>query len=307
MNPTNPEKKAYRSMRSPRARAIRVAERVGLYAAVILVLVVVLIPYLWMVSGSFKTSLEIQSADISNPNLAPRWIPRTFTLDNYRNVNRTVRIMDYFRNSMIISVGTMLLCLALSILAGYALARFEFKGKGPYVLSLLVTQMFPGILFLIPYFILFVYINKWTGIQLKNTYQGLILTYSSFALPFSILMLRSFFATIPREIDEQAQIDGCTPVGALFRVIIPIARPGIAAVGIYAFIMSWNEILFASLLTGRATKTVAVGILEYITNQEARWAGMMAACIIVTIPVLVLFTLIQRHIVEGLVSGSVKG
>ncbi|NLG79466.1 MAG: carbohydrate ABC transporter permease [Firmicutes bacterium] len=260
-----------------------------------------------MLSGSFKTSLEIQSADITDPDLAPRWIPRTFTLDNYRNVNRTVRILDYFMNSIIVSIGTMLLCLALSILAGYSLARFEFKGKGPYVLSLLVTQMFPGILFLIPYFILFVYINKWTGIQLKNTYAGLILTYASFALPFSILMLRSFFATIPREIDEQAQIDGCTPVGALFRVIIPVAKPGIAAVGIYAFIMSWNEILFASLLTGRETKTVAVGILEYITNQEARWAGMMAACIIVTIPVLVLFTLIQRHIVEGLVSGSVKG
>ena len=298
---------AHQRSRSRRVRAVRVVERVALYAAVLAVLVVVLIPYAWMLSGSFKTSLEIQSADITDPKLAPRWIPRTFTLDNYRNVNRTVRILDYFMNSIAVSIGTMMLCLALSILAGYSLSRFEFKGKGPYVLSLLVTQMFPGILFLIPYFILFVYINKWTGIQLKNTYGGLILTYASFALPFSILMLRSFFATIPREIDEQAQIDGCTPVGALFRVIIPVARPGIAAVGIYAFIMSWNEILFASLLTGRETKTVAVGILEYITNQEARWAGMMAACIIVTIPVLVLFTLIQRHIVEGLVSGSVKG
>ncbi|MGE5584506.1 MAG: carbohydrate ABC transporter permease [Bacillota bacterium] len=298
---------AHQRSRSRRVRAARVVERVALYAAVLAVLVVVLIPYAWMLSGSFKTSLEIQSADITDPRLAPRWIPRTFTLDNYRNVNRTVRILDYFMNSIIVSIGTMLLCLALSILAAYSLSRFEFKAKGPYVLSLLVTQMFPGILFLIPYFILFVYVNKWTGIQLKNTYAGLILTYASFALPFSVLMLRSFFAAIPREIDEQAQIDGCTPVGALFRVVIPVARPGIAAVGIYAFIMSWNEILFASLLTGRETKTVAVGILEYITNQEARWAGMMAACIIVTIPVLVLFTLIQRHIVEGLVSGSVKG
>ncbi|MEW5867337.1 MAG: carbohydrate ABC transporter permease [Bacillota bacterium] len=293
--------------RSRRVKVERLASRAALYAAVCLVLFVVLLPYAWMVSGSFKTSLEIQSADITDPRLAPRWIPRTFTLDNYRNVNKTVRILDYFKNSLIISLGTMLVCLTVCVLAGYSLARFEFRGKGPYVLSLLVTQMFPGILFLIPYFVLFVYVNKWFGVQLKNTYTGLVFTYASFAIPFSILMLRSFFASIPREIDEQAQIDGCTPTGALFRVIIPVARPGIAAVGIYAFIMSWNEILFASLLTGRETKTVALGILEYITTQEARWAGMMAACIIVTLPVLALFTLIQRHIVEGLIAGSIKG
>ena len=163
---------AHQRSRSRRVRAIRVVERVALYAAVLAVLVVVLIPYAWMLSGSFKTSLEIQSADITDPRLAPRWIPRTFTLDNYRNVNRTVRILDYFMNSIIVSIGTMLLCLALSILAAYSLSRFEFKAKGPYVLSLLVTQMFPGILFLIPYFILFVYVNKWTEIQLKNTYGG---------------------------------------------------------------------------------------------------------------------------------------
>lgn len=297
----------YHGQRSSRVKVKRLVARAALYGAISLVLFAVLLPYAWMVSGSFKTSLEIQSADITDPRLAPRWIPRTFTLDNYRNVNKTVRILDYFKNSLIISLGTMLVCLTVCVLAGYSLARFEFRGKGPYVLSLLITQMFPGVLFLIPYFILFVYVNKWFGIQLKNTYTGLVFTYSSFAIPFSILMLRSFFASIPREIDEQAQIDGCTPTGALFRVIIPVARPGIAAVGIYAFIMAWNEILFASLLTGRETKTVALGILEYITTQEARWAGMMAACIIVTLPVLALFTLIQRHIVEGLIAGSIKG
>ncbi len=298
---------AHGRARSTGVKARALVSRGALYAAVCLVVIVVLVPYVWMLSGSFKTSLEIQSADITDPRLAPRWIPRTFTLDNYRNVNRTVRILDYFRNSLIISLGTMAVCLAVSVLAGYSLARFEFRGKGPYVLGLLVTQMFPGILFLIPYFVMFVYVNKWFGLQLKNTYAGMIFTYTSFAAPFSILMLRSFFASVPREIDEQAQIDGCTPTGALIRVIIPVARPGIAAVGIYAFIMAWNEILFASLLTGRETKTVAVGILEYITTQEARWAGMMAACIIVTIPVLVLFTLMQKHIVEGLIAGSVKG
>lgn len=283
------------------------AGRVLLYIGVMAVLITVLGPYLWMISGSFKTTLEIQSADIGRPDLAPRWIPRTFTLENYQNVNRTVRILDYFRNSIIISLGTMLCSIAISLLAAYALSRFNFVGKKTFTISLLTTQMFPGVAFLIPYFVLFILINKYLGIPMRNTFWGMIFTYTSFALPFCILMLRNFLDTIPYEIDEQAQIDGCTKAGSLFRVIIPLSSPGIAAVGIYSFIMAWNELLFASVLTGQETKPVSLGLLEYITQQEARWAGMMAACIVVSIPVLILFTSMQRQIVEGLISGATKG
>lgn len=292
----------------PRGKKIRrIAGWVLFYLAVGLVLLTVLIPYGWMVSGSFKTSVELQGADVTRPGLEPSWIPRTFTLDNYRNVNRTVRMLDYFQHSVVISGGTMLIATAIAFLAAYALSRFSFPGRNLYVVSVLSTQMLPGILFLIPYFILFTWINRNFGIQLRDTYPGMILTYTSFALPFSIVMLRSFLDTIPKELDEQAQIDGASRLRTLFTVIFPLARPGLAAVGIYAFIMGWNEVLFASVLTGRNTRTVAIGLLEYITAQEARWTGMMAASVLVTIPVVVLFTLMQRYIVEGLVAGATKG
>lgn len=300
-----PGEHAMRRRRKPRWKKLGL--RILLYLAVLLVVAYVLAPYLWMVSGSFKTSIEIQAADVTKPELEPKWIPRTFTLENYANVNKTVRMFDYFRNSIIISLGTMFLSILISISAAYALSRFNFKSKNAFALGVASTQMFPGIAFLIPYFILFTLVNKYLGIRLINTYQGMILTYTSFAIPFCILMLRSFLDSVPREIDEQARIDGCSRFGALFRVIIPLSIPGIVAVGIYSFIMAWNEVLFASILTGRATKTVAIGLLEYITAQQARWSGMMAACILVSIPVLLLFTFMQKQIVEGLVSGATKG
>ncbi len=281
--------------------------RILLYLSVILVVLVVIGPYLWMISGSFKSSLEIQAADVTRADLEPKWIPRNFTLENYTNVNKTVRMLDYFRNSMLISLGTMVLSIIISISSAYALSRFNFKGKNVFALGVASTQMFPGIAFLIPYFILFTFVNKYLGIQLKNTYLGMIFTYTTFAIPFCILMLRNFLDTVPREIDEQAQIDGCSRGGALFRVIIPLSMPGIVAVGIYSFIMAWNEVLFASILTGRETKTVAIGLLEYITAQQARWGGMMAACILVSIPVLFIFTFMQKQIIEGLISGATKG
>ena len=281
--------------------------RILLYLAVILVVLVVIGPYLWMISGSFKSSLEIQAADVTRQDLEPKWIPRNFTLENYTNVNKTVRMLDYFRNSMIISLGTMVLSIIISISSAYALSRFNFKGKNVFALGVASTQMFPGVAFLIPYFILFTFVNKYLGIQLKNTYLGMIFTYTTFAIPFCILMLRNFLNAVPREIDEQAQIDGCSRAGALFRVIIPLSMPGIVAVGIYSFIMAWNEVLFASILTGRETKTVAIGLLEYITAQQARWGGMMAACILVSIPVLFIFTFMQKQIIEGLISGATKG
>jgi len=284
-----------------------VAGRIGFVLAVTVVLAVVLVPYLWMVSGSFKSTVELQAADVTRPGQEPSWIPRQFTLDNYRNVNRTVRILDYFVNSLIISTGTMVVGTTLALLAAYALSRWAFPGRNAYIVSVLSTQMLPGILFLIPYFILFTWLRNQFGLQLRDTYTGMIITYTSFALPFSIVMLRSFLDSIPMELDEQAQIDGASRLRILFSVLLPLARPGIVSVAIYCFIMGWNEVLFASVLTGTGTRTVAVGLLEYITAQESRWTMMMAASIIVSMPVLVIFSFLQRYVISGLVSGAVKG
>ena len=288
-------------------RRRRAVQQVLLYLAVALVVLVVLAPYGWMISGSFKETLELQASDVTNPELLPTWIPRSPTLRNYRDVNRVVPIFRYFKHSIIISLGTMVVCTVVALLAGYALSRFRFRGREVYTVSALATQMLPGILFLIPYYLIFTLITRATGLPLRDTYWGMIFTYTSFALPFSIIMLRSYLNGIPLEIDEQAMIDGCTRSQALWRVIVPLATPGIAAVGIYSFIMAWNEVLFASVLTGRATRTVAVGIMDYVTMTISNWGGMMAACIVVSIPVLVLFTAMQRYIVEGLIAGATKG
>jgi len=284
----------------------KIIKGVFLYLAVALILISVLLPFFWMVSSSFKSSLEIQAADIKTPGQEPSWIPRSPTLENYITVNKVVKIADYFKNSIIISLGTMIFCLLIAVLAGYSISRFNFPGRTAYTVSVLSTQMFPGILFLIPYFVIFMWITRITGLPMRNTYWGMIFTYTSFALPFSIWMLRGYFNTIPREIDEQAQIDGCTKVGALFRVILPLAKPGLAAIAIYGFMMAWGEVLFASVLTGKDTTTVAIGILRYITTQENRWGGMMAACVLVSLPVLAFFTLVQKYMISGLTAGAIK-
>lgn len=274
--------------------------------AVCLVVASVLFPYLWMVSGSFKRTIEIQSADYTKPGMEPSLLPRQPTLENYAKINKTVPMLRYLKNSLIISGGTMLVAIALSLFAAYALSRLEFRGRRLYELAVYSTQMFPGIAFLIPYFVLFTLVTRITGIPMKNTYGGMILTYASFALPFCVLMMKGYLDTIPKSLDEQALVDGCGRGGIVFRIILPLVKPGLVSVGIYAFIMAWNEMLFASVLTGGDTKTVSLGLMEYITTNQARWGGMMAACIVVSIPVLVLFTSLQKHIIEGLTKGAVK-
>lgn len=270
------------------------------YLIIFIILLFVLGPYAWMISSSFKTTVEIQG-------MQPTWIPQTFTLDNYTEMNRTVPILRYFKNSIIISSGTMIFSIILSILAAYGISRFKFKGRNLYVVVLLSTQMLPGILFIIPYFMLFTWLKNTLGIPMTNTFHGLIFTYTSFALPFSILMLRNYLDSVPQSIDEQALIDGCTRFQALYKVIIPLAKPGIAAMGIYSFIMGWNEILFATILTRTETRTIALGLLQYISQHQSRWGQMMAACMFATLPIIIAFTAYQKHIVEGLVAGATKG
>ncbi|MEJ6949530.1 carbohydrate ABC transporter permease [Natronospora cellulosivora (SeqCode)] len=270
------------------------------YFLILLLLFFVLAPYAWMVSSSFKTTLEIQG-------MTPTWIPQTLTLENYVRMNQTVPIVDYFMNSVIISLGTMIFSLLLAVLAAYGISRFNFPGRNIYILVLLATQMLPGVLFVIPYFMLFTWIRNTFGIQMTNTYHGMIFTYTSFSLPFAILMLRNYLDSVPRSIDEQALIDGCTRFMALFRIIIPLAKPGMAAIGIYSFIMAWNEILFATILTRGETRTISLGLLRYLTQNASRWGEMMAACIFATIPIIIIFTLVQKNLVKGLISGATKG
>jgi multiple sugar transport system permease protein len=234
------------------------------------------------------------------------WIPSEITFAPYIDIWRTVPLAQYFRNSLIVTTSATVLSVTLAVLAAYALARLRFKGQRPYSLVVLSTQMFPGILFLLPLFLIFVQVQKLLGIQITGTYTALIITYMTFSLPFSIWMLTGYFASIPAELEEAAMIDGTSRMGALWRVIIPVARPGIIAVAVYAFITAWGEVLFASVLTNKATRTLSIGLQGYSSQQDVLWNQLMAAAVVVSLPVLIGFMLVQKHLVAGLSAGAVK-
>lgn len=234
------------------------------------------------------------------------WLPKNFTIAPYIDMWSTVPLGTYFANSLIVSITSTALALVFAILAAYALVRLRWRGQRAFSLLVLSTQMFPGILFLLPLYLLFVQIQRTVGLQLTGSYLGLIITYLTFSLPFAIWMLMGFFAAMPEELEEAAMIDGTSQFGGFVRIILPIARPGIIAVGVFAFMNSWGEVLFASVLTTRETRTLAVGMQAFATNIEVRWNEAMAASVVISLPILVAFLLVQRHIVQGLAAGAVK-
>ncbi len=193
-----------------------------------------------------------------------------------------------------------------AIFAAYAVSRYGFRGRRVFTSAVLATQMFPGILFALPLFLIFVSIGNATGIPLYGSRGGLIITYLTFSLPLAIWMLTSYFESVPKALDEAALVDGCGPVRALFRVVIPAALPGIIAVTIYAFMTAWGEVLFASVMTNNTTRTLAVGLADYSTENNVYWNQIMAASLVVSVPVVTGFLLMQRYLVSGLTSGAVK-
>ncbi|MEW1699606.1 carbohydrate ABC transporter permease [Streptomyces sp. NPDC093249] len=258
----------------------------------------VLLPVYVMVSSSLKP-LE----DVSGKF---RWIPSGLTLRPYLDIWETVPLADYFVNSLIVAGAAAVCSLVVAVLAAYAVSRYAFRGRRVFTVTVLSTQMFPGILFLLPLFLLYVNIGNATGIALFGSRGGLILTYLTFSLPFSVWMLIGYFDGVPRDLDEAAAVDGCGPLGALFRVVVPAAVPGIVAVGVYAFMTAWGEVLFASVMTSDATRTLAVGLQGYATQNDVYWNQVMAASLVVSVPVVAGFLLLQRYLVAGLTAGAVK-
>ncbi|MDQ0635524.1 multiple sugar transport system permease protein [Arthrobacter pascens] len=235
-----------------------------------------------------------------------QWIPREITASPYLDIWTTVPLAKYFQNSLIITVCATLCSVTVAVLAAYAIARLQFKGKRAFSLTVLSTQMFPGILFLLPLYLIFTQIRNLTGLQLQGSYLGLIITYMTFTLPFAIWMLSGYFASIPKELEEASMIDGTGRMGALIRVILPVAKPGIIAVAVYSFISAWGEVLFASVLTNEATKTLSLGLKAYASESDVFWNQLMAASVVVSLPVLIGFILVQKHLVAGLSAGAVK-
>lgn len=234
------------------------------------------------------------------------WVPSTVTIEPYLEIWRTVPLAHYFKNSLIVTTLATVFSVIIAIMAAYAVARLNFRGQRSFSLVVLSTQMFPGILFLLPLYLIFTQIRNITGLQLQGSYLGLSITYMTFTLPFAIWMLSGYFASIPKELEEAAMIDGTGRLGALVRVILPVAKPGIIAVAVYSFISAWGEVLFASVLTNEATKTLSLGLKSYASESDVFWNQLMAASVVVSLPVLIGFILVQKHLVAGLSAGAVK-
>lgn len=226
---------------------------------------------------------------------------------NYIDLWKNINFGLYLKNSLIICGITMVLAMIFATLAAYALARFNFPGSNFFSIGVLATQMIPSIMYLIPLYIMFTKFTMLTGVPMKGTYFGMILVYSAFFIPFSIWILRGFFAAIPVELEEAARIDGCSPFQVFWYIVLPLAVPGIIATGIYVFLTAWDELMFAWVLTNADTMTIPVGIRLFVGNYQNRFDLMMAAATVATIPVMILFFMLQKHIVKGLTAGAVKG
>jgi multiple sugar transport system permease protein len=268
-------------------------------AGLALILVFALFPIWLMIVTSFKERSQLLQPGVS-------LIPSEFRIENYINMWGRFPLIEYFTNSLIISTATTLICLFVASLAAYAFSRYDFRGKNKFGLAILSTQMIPGVLILIPMYMLFITIQTTIGLQMVNTYYGIIFIYSTFTVPFAIWMLRGYFDTIPEALEEAARIDGCTRVQALFRIVLPLAIPGLAATGMFVFIIAFNEVLFASMLASENVTPFAIGIQTFETNTRTYWTQMMAAATIATLPLLLVLALFQRQIVSGLTAGGVK-
>lgn len=247
-----------------------------------------------------KTKSVIGTAAARQGHLVISWV-------NYVDMWKNVDFGLYLRNSFFICGIATIFSMLFATMAAYALSRFDFPGSRLLSMAILATQMVPGIMFLIPIYSNFVKFSEITGIPIKGTYWGLIFVYSAFFIPFSIWILRGFFAAIPVELEEAARIDGCSPWQVFWHVVLPLAVPGIIATGVYVFLTAWDELIFAWVLTSGDTMTIPVGIRNFVGNYQNRFDLIMAAAVVATVPVMLLFFLLQKHIVKGLTAGAVKG
>ncbi|WP_295841900.1 carbohydrate ABC transporter permease [uncultured Microbacterium sp.] len=282
-----------------RPRATRTATRrrfaqAGVLVGLLIGAVFAAGPVLWMLSSSFKSNTQIFE-------LPPRLITDTFSLDAYISIFTNPETVRFFINSYVVAGAVTILTLLVAIQAAYAFSRFEFRGKRIVNVIIVSVQAVPPITLLIPYFGLMV------GLGLYNTYPGLIFTYMVFTLPYAIIMMTGYFNTLPKELDEAVRVDGAGSFTALWRVLVPISIPGIVSVGIYTFMIAWNEFLFALTLTRTIDmRTVPIGIQLLMGQHSYEWNQIMAMSILGSIPVLVLFLFFQRFFISGLTAGSVK-
>lgn len=264
-------------------------------------MVILVVPGAWVVLTAFRQNIEI----LARPAV---WIPQELTLKNFEGIfgllstQQGLPVAQYFVNSLVISITSTAVAIAVGMMGGYAFARYRFKGKGALFLGFMLSRTVPGVALSLPLFII------WARLGLIDTSWGLILVYLAVNIPFTIWLTDGFFRQIPIDLGEAAQIDGCTPWQAFWKVEFPLARAGLASAAIFAFLTSWNEYALASQLTRTtASKTMPVGLMDFTAQFTVDWAGMSAMAVLIIIPALVLTFLVQKHLIAGLTFGGVKG
>lgn len=282
-------------MTSTRVRRKRVWRKTRLYVALLVGAIFAGGPVVWMLSSAFKSNADIFE-------YPPKLIDNSFSGSAFSAVFDNPEEIRFFVNSYAVGLSVTALTILVAIVAAFALSRYKFALREPLKVMIIAVQAIPPITLVIPLFGVVI------ALHLYNSYEGLILTYLVFTLPYSVVMMTAYFNSIPRELDEAARIDGAGSMRTLWRVILPLARPGLVAVGFYAFMISWNEFLFALTLTQTDNmRTVPVGLTLLMGQYNYQWNQIMAMSVLGCLPVVVLFLIFQRHFVSGLSSGAMKG
>lgn len=269
--------------------------RILLLGLAVFIVLVVAFPLIWMASTSLKPNREVLA-------WPPYFMPRQPTLENFWRLFTQTYFLTHFKNSLVCATASTLLSICIGTMGGYSLTRFRYRGREKIAVLTLLTYMFPPIVLIIPFFILF------RAIGLVNSYPGLILAYVSFSLPFSVWLLRAFFHSIPLELEEAAMVDGANRFQAVVYIVMPLALPGIIATSIFTFIVAWNDYLFARILMGQEElKTLPVGVQDFFNMAVIDWGMIMAAGMMITIPALMFFIASQKYLIEGWGTGAVKG
>ncbi|MFC8416357.1 carbohydrate ABC transporter permease [Streptomyces coelicoflavus] len=283
-------------MSTPRSPLRRVLRRLPLNATAALTVVICLFPVYWMVTTAFKPSTDIQSYD-------PRLIPRAWTLDHFHEAVGADGFVLFWRNSILVTLSAVLLALLVALGAAYAVARMRWRGRQQFMLAVFVAQMAPWESLIIPVYI----ISRDTG--MLDRLPTLTLIYFMITLPFTVVVLRGFIAGIPPELEEAAQVDGCTRAGAFRRVAFPLLAPGLMATSLFGFITAWNEFTYANFLIIKQqdSRTLPVWLSSFQSTFGTDWGATMAAATLFALPALIIFLALQRHVTAGLASGGVKG
>ena len=278
-------------MRARRGRSRFVWDAIG-----VLLFVVLSFPVYWMIANAFKPQEELDG-------LTPTWFPAHPTLSHFRDAINRPFFWDGVKNSLIVVSVTVALSMVLAFLAAVALAKFRFTGRKAFIVLIIGIQMLPQAGLIIP---LYVVLARYHQV---NALSGVIVTYMTFVLPFSVWTLRGFLLGIPKELEEAAMVDGSSRLGSFVRILLPLVAPGLVATSIFAFITTWNEYIFARILLNDQSKQTATVWLSYFTgtSRNTDWGGLMAGSTLIAVPVIVFFLLVQRKIAFGLTSGAVRG